>query len=75
MGKRKKRRNKKKYNSQYCWPAAVQFESDGVVGRANVSASVHSVAGPVRQESERVSERIIYFIIFQQIQPNTNNHK
>lgn len=39
MGKEKKRQEKKNYNSQYCWPAAaVQFESDGVVGRANVCA-------------------------------------
>lgn len=36
-GERKEKTREKNYNSQYCWPAAaVQFESDGVVGRANV---------------------------------------
>lgn len=64
MVKRKEKTREKNYNSQYCWPAAVQFESDGVVGRANVSARERSLgrwAGSGRKgEREEESDCIIY---------------
>lgn len=54
----KKRKEKTNYNSQYCWPAAVQFESDGVVRRANECERERSLgrwAGPTRgRERERL---------------------
>lgn len=79
-GERKEKTREKNYNSQYYWPAAaVQFESDGVVGRANVCARARAFTrslgrfGNGGEEGEK--ERLYYVLYYTYIPTDSTKYE
>lgn len=74
-GRKKRKRRKEKYNLHYCWPAVVQFESDGVVGSQTYICMFMCVFALGRFGKSEYYYIYIDDYYIPQIRPNTNYHK